>query len=275
MRPAAGRAVAGAQVPGGGNGAGSGRAGAAAVVPANGPDGSPEADRSGEIPAAVEAPEGGLAELRHKLRTQRRLRLVTLVSLAAVVLLVLPAFFGIRAMSSDPVFASLDSLQVDDWAEKGPKDQEFGSALCLGECSFREREAQSERPFPETATEYSKALKKAGWAQWNAEACEKPARPEEESHSCWRRDELTLDLFVGLPGCAVDQFAAEQNPLAAEGPVEPQQPGECVGSSVRIKVQNTIADTRGKTDPAPGPLGVTPDTVLPDTDSIFPTPQAS
>ncbi|SDT79603.1 hypothetical protein [Actinoplanes derwentensis] len=226
--------------------------------------------------SADEKAEGGLAELRRKMRTQRRLRLVTLISLAAMVLLVLPVFFGVRAMSTDPVFASLDRLQVDSWAETAPpKDQEFGSALCIEECSFREREAASDRPFPETATEYSEALSKAGWTQWKAAACEKPARPEEESHSCWRLDELTLDLFVGLPGCAVDQFAAELNPLAAEEPVEPQEPGECAGSSVRIKVQNTIVDTRGKTDTAPGPLGETPDTVLPDTDSIFPTPQAS
>lgn len=206
------------------------------------------------------------------MRTQRRLRLVTLVSLAALVLLVLPAFFGIRAMSSDPVFASLDKLTVASWADKAPKDQEFGSALCIGECSFREREAQSEKPFKETATEYSEALTKAGWTQWKAEACEQPAVEDEQSHSCWRNDELTLDLYVTLPGCAVDQFSAEQNPLAA---VEPQQPGECEGSSVRIKVQNTISDTRGKTDTAPGPVGVTPDVKLPDTDSIYPTPEAS
>ncbi|MDR6326336.1 hypothetical protein [Actinoplanes couchii] len=210
------------------------------------------------------------------MRTQRRLRLVTLVSLAALVLLVLPAFFGVRAMSTDPVFASLDRLAVGTWADKAPKDQEFGSALCISECSFREREAASDRPFPETATEYSQALSKAGWTQWTAEACEKPSRPDEESHSCWRQDELTLDLFVGLPGCAVDHFAAELNPPAGEAPVEPQEPGECTGSSVRIKVQNTIADTRGKTDTAPGPLGETPEPTLPDTDSLLsPTPQAS
>ncbi|WP_430780205.1 hypothetical protein [Actinoplanes sp. G11-F43] len=222
-----------------------------------------------------EAPEGGLAGLRYKMRTQRRWRLVTLVSTAVMVLLVLPAFFGVRAMSSDPVFASLDQLPVAEWADKEPQDHEFGSALCIGECSFRERVAASDRPFPETATAYSKALKTAGWTEWKADACEKPASPEEQSHSCWRRDELTLDLFVGLPDCAVDQFAAEQNPAAGEEALEPLEPGECVGSSVRIKVQNTIVDTRGRTDTAPGPLGETPDTVLPDTDSIFPTPQTS
>ncbi|MEU4626008.1 hypothetical protein AB0G04_39280 [Actinoplanes sp. NPDC023801] len=230
------------------------------------------------------APEGGLrgasAELRQKLRTERRLRLITLVSLAALVLLVLPAFFGIRAMTSDPVLASLDSLQVPAWASKNATEFESGNSLCIMECEFRERVTESDQPFAETSKVYTTALKSAGWTERRVAGCpESPIREDEGVYSCWERDELTLDLSVGLPGCAVDQLAAEQNPSAGAEAVEPPVPGECVGSTVRIKVWNAIVDERGKTDTAPGPVGQTPDAVLRTDDSIFqqtqPTPEAS
>jgi hypothetical protein len=218
--------------------------------------------------------------LRRKLRSQRRLRLVTLMSLAALVLLVLPAFFGVRAMSSDPVLASLDALEVPAWASKNDKDFETGNSLCLGVCEFRERVSESDQPFAETTKAYSTALTKAGWAERKVEGCpEMPVKAEEGTYTCWQRDELTLDLAVGLPGCAVDQVSAEGNPQAGEEAPEPIDPASCVGSTVSIKVWNAIEDERGKKDPAPGPQGVQPDAVLPTDDSIFqqtdPTPEAS
>ncbi len=235
-------------------------------------------------PEDDDEPEGGLrgasAELRRKLRTQRRLRLVTLMSLAALVLLVLPAFFGVRAMSSDPVLASLDALDVPAWASKNDKDFETGNSLCLGVCEFRERVSESDQSFAETTKVYAKALTEAGWSERKVEGCpEMPVRAEEGTYTCWQRDELTLDLAVGLPGCAVDQVSAEGNPQAGAEAPEPIDPASCVGSTVSIKVWNAIEDERGKKDPAPGPQGVQPDAVLPTDDSIFqqsdPTPEAS
>lgn len=228
------------------------------------------------VPLKDETAEGGLAELRHKLRTQRRLRLVTLFSLAALVLLALPAFVGLRAASSDPVLASLAALKVPSWAAKDVENQETGSTLCIMECSFRERKAESDRPFKETADVYAAALTKAGWKQRKVEGCpETPVAPEEGTYSCWSRDELTLDLAVGLPGCAVDQISAEQNPTAGAAEALPE-PGACQGSTVRIKVWNKIEDRRGEKETTPGLVGVTPDTVLSTDDPLFsPTPQAS
>ncbi|MBW6440302.1 hypothetical protein KZ829_41925 [Actinoplanes hulinensis] len=228
------------------------------------------------VPLKDETAEGGLAELRHKLRTQRRLRLVTLFSLAALVLLALPAFVGLRAASSDPVLASLAALKVPSWAAKGVENQETGSTLCIMECSFRERKAESDRPFKETAGVYTEALTKAGWKQRKVEGCpETPVAPEEGTYSCWSRDELTLDLAVGLPGCAVDQISAEQNPTAGAAEELPD-PGACQGSTVRIKVWNKIEDRRGEKETTPGLVGVTPDTVLSTDDPLLsPTPQAS
>ena len=106
-----------------------------------------------------------------------------------------------------------------------------------------------------------------------------PVRADEGTYTCWQRDELTLDLAVGLPGCAVDRVSAEQNPQAGAVAPELVDPASCVGSTVSIKVWNAIEDERGKEDPAPGPQGVQPDPVLRPDDSIFqstdPTPQAS
>jgi hypothetical protein len=231
-------------------------------------------------PEGEDGPDGLRAELRHKLRTQRRLRVVTLVSLAALVLLILPAFFGMRAASSDPVLASLDALEVPSWASKNDKDFETGNSLCLGVCEFRERVSESDQSFKETTKVYSEALTKAGWTERKVEGCpEMPVKAEDGTYTCWQRDELTLDLSVGLPGCAVDQVSAEQNPQAGAEAPEPIDPASCVGSTVSIKVWNAIEDERGKTDPAPGPQGVQPDAVLPTDDSIFqqsePTPATS
>ncbi|MDI6103613.1 hypothetical protein QLQ12_33875 [Actinoplanes sp. NEAU-A12] len=269
--------------------AGAGSRGGAPAVPSDGlDDGEPRARQDGRGETGGEAddadPEGGLrgarAELRRKLRTQRQLRLVTLMSLAALVLLVLPAFFAVRATVSDPVFASLDSLDVPAWASGNEKDFKSNSNLCLLECSFRERTADSGQPFAQTTDVYTKALTKAGWTPRKVEGCpEMPVRPEEGTYSCWSRDELTLDLAVGLPNCAVDQVAAELNPVAGAEPPKPADAAACQGSTVVIKVWNAIADQRGKKDTAPGPIGETPNPVLRTDDSILqqtkPTPEAS
>ncbi|AEV87375.1 Collagen alpha-5(VI) chain [Actinoplanes sp. SE50] len=247
------------------------RAGSAAGVPRN---------RTGMDSGPGGEPERGLSELRQKLRSQRRLRLITLTTLAAVVLLVLPAFFGIRAVSSDPVFASLDALNVPSWADQKPDDKNSGSRWCFGDCRFRERTTESQRPFKETTEAYSKALTEAGWSPWKVAGCpESPIKAEEGTYTCWRRDEFTLDLAVGLPGCAVDQVAADALPDAGTDQAEAGTKGaqKCAdGSTVSIKVRDEITDERGKVDQHPGPVGATPDPVLNQNDPLLqPTPQAS
>jgi hypothetical protein len=228
-------------------------------------------------------PEGGLrgagSEFRQKLRTERRLRVIALSTLAAVVLLILPAFFGLRAVTSDPVFASLDSLDVPSWAGKNAQDVGTGSRFCFIECRLRERLADSEHPFKETAQAYATALQKAGWTLWKVKGCpEQKVAAEDGVYSCWKRDEFNLDLFVSLPGCAVDQVAQETLPEAGTDAAEAGAggPGKCVGSTVSIKVQYEIGDERGKVDRNPGPVGETPNPTLDDTDPLLePTPQAS
>ncbi|GIE89192.1 hypothetical protein [Actinoplanes regularis] len=261
----------GASVPPPGNGA--------APVPRNAnAAGSGPLSRTGDEFGAE--PEGSLSELRQKLRTQRRLRLITLTTLAALVLLVLPAFFGIRAVSSDPVFASLDALSVPSWAAQKTKDNGSGSRWCLIDCRFRERVTDSERPFKETTEAYTKALKAAGWTQWKVVDCpESPVKAEEGTYTCWKRDEFTLDLAIGLPSCALDQLALDAYPAAGTEAAEAGEgaPEKCEGSTVSIKVRNEIADDRGKTDKKPGPVGVTPEPVLDENDPLLqqPTPEAS
>jgi hypothetical protein len=209
------------------------------------------------------------------LRTQRRLRVGVLSTLAAVVLLVMPAFFGIRAITSDPVFASLNALNVPSWAAQKAVDEGNGSRWCFLDCRFWERMAESERPPKETAEVYTGALTAAGWESWKVADCpDTPINNDEGSYTCWRRDELTLDLYVSLPGCAVEQITAV--PEGEEATEEDASPPACEGSTVSIKVRNAITDERGKTDTNPGLLGVTPDPVLPTDDSLLsPTPEAS
>jgi integrin beta 3 len=216
-------------------------------------------------------------ELRRKMRTRRRLRVVTLVSLAVVVLVVLPAFFGLRSASRDPVFSSLDALDVPSWSDNQVKDQVSGSRWCFLDCRFRERTAQSDKAFPETTVAYSNALKSAGWQPWKVGECpETPITPDQGTYSCWKRDEFTLDLWVRLPECAVDQVAAQDPAALPAGAVPSQSTKKCVGSTVSIKVQNAISDTRGKPEKNDRPLvGETPDPVLSNDPLLEPTPKAS
>ncbi|WP_250009347.1 hypothetical protein [Actinoplanes sp. M2I2] len=218
--------------------------------------------------------EPGRGGLRQQLRSRRKL---VLLSLAVVVLVVLPAFFGLRAASSDPVFGSLDSLDVPTWATQKVDDQSSGSRWCFIDCTFRERTAESQRPIPETTAAYTSALTSAGWSPWKVADCpEEPLKTGDGTYTCWKRDEFTLDLRVGRPKCEVDQIAANDPALAGSTAPPVTPPGQCVGSSVSIKVWHAIADTRGKPDPQKSPLvGETPDAPIPDDPLLTPTPSAS
>jgi integrin beta 3 len=217
---------------------------------------------------------GASTELRNQMRTRRRLRLVTLLSLAAVVLVVLPAIFGLRSATRDPVFSSLDALSVPSWAASEVKDEVSGSRWCFLDCRFRERVVQSAKPFKETTEAYSAALTAAGWKPWKVAACpEQPIAATDGTYSCWTRDEFTLDLWVRQPECAVDQIAAQDPAVATAAPDPPTK--ACVGSTVSIKVQNAISDVRGKPAPQESPLvGETPDPIISD-DPLLPTPTTS
>ena len=289
-RPADGFGATGARATAGvAGGRGSARVASSAAVGAIAAPGSPIVTPAfpGEDPGVPEDLEGlpggdeqaggGLrSELRRQIRAKRRLRVITLVSLSVVVLGLLPLIFGIRAASRDPVFTSLDALNVPGWAAAQVEDEGSGSRWCFIDCRFRERTAQSSRPYAETAKAYSTALTTAGWQRWKVGDC--PEQPVTDgSYTCWRRDEFTLDLWVGPPECAVDQVAA-QDPAALPPAGSPTTPAtKCVGSTVSIKVQNAITDVRGKTEPKPNPslVGETPDpTLAPDT-SLTPTPAQS
>jgi hypothetical protein len=197
------------------------------------------------------------------------------------VLGLLPLWFGVRAATRDPVFNSLDALDVPSWAAKKVEDRSSGSRWCFMDCRFRERTAQSDQPFAQTDKAYATALRSAGWQPWNVSGCpDQPVSPQDGQYSCWRRDEFTLDLWVRLPECAVDAVAA-QDPAALpktgpDGVVATADPKKCKGSTVSIKVQNAITDQRGKPDgEKPGLTGETPDPVLSNDPLLEPTPSPS
>ncbi|MGX6601189.1 hypothetical protein ACWKSP_03490 [Micromonosporaceae bacterium Da 78-11] len=254
------------------------RASAAVGVPAKGAGSGPSSDVRAQLPGETfTSLRGASSELRKQVRTRRRLRVIMLVSLAVVVLVVLPAIFGLRSLSKDPVFSSLDSLEVPSWAATKVDDQSSGSRWCFLDCTFRERIVQSSREYKETTTAYTSALTAAGWQPWKVAECPEVAvDPANATYSCWRRDEFTLDLWVRLPECAVDQVAA-LDPATVPSAAATAAPPKCFGSTVSIKVSSAITDTRGKPEPAqsPGLVGETPDAVLSDDPLLEPTPKAS
>jgi hypothetical protein len=203
---------------------------------------------------------------------------VTLLSLAVVVLVVLPAIFGLRSLGKDPVFGSVDALGVPAWASQDVHDNGSGSRWCFLDCRFRERIAQSSKPFKETTAAYTSALKKAGWTSWRVSECpETPVAADQGTYTCWKRDEFTLDLWVRQPECAVDQVAAQDPTAQLPTSAATAEPKKCVGSTVSITVRNAISDTRGKPEPKQDkPLvGETPDPVLSNDPLLEPTPAAS
>jgi hypothetical protein len=224
--------------------------------------------------------KGARTELRNQMRSRRRLRMVTLISLAAVVLIVLPVFFGLRSAGRDPVFRSLDALNVPSWAQTKVDDRSSGSQWCFIDCRFRERTADSSKPLKETTAAYDQALRAGGWAPWKVAECpEQPIDPASGTYSCWKRDEFTLDLQVSLPDCAVDALAAQDPAALPSSAVAPtEDPKKCVGSTVSMKVQNAITDTRGKkgSGQTPDLIGETPDPTFSDDPLLgTPTPSAS
>lgn len=183
-----------------------------------------------------------------------------------LVLGALPIYFAIRAATRDPVFNSLDSLAIPPWAAVNVVDQVNGSRWCLIECRFRERMAESERGPEETAQVYEKALADAGWRRWDAELC--PAQPVDGHYTCWRRDELTLDLWVRQPACAQDPLARRPTvaPTDESATPSPEAEEECAGALVSVKVRNAIDDDRIKPEPSfdPSLVGETPDPIVTD-----------
>jgi integrin beta 3 len=255
-------------------------ASAAVAVPSALDDGPATAEA--DDPAGNDAAGGGLgSELRQQLRTRRRLRVVTLVTLSVIVLVLLPLLFSIRATTRDPVFTSLDTLDVPGWAAQKVSDQSSGSRWCFIDCRFRERTAQSQQAFAATDKVYASALTTAGWLPWKVAGCpDQPIAPTDGAYSCWRRDEFTLDLWVRLPECAVDQVAANDPAVlpstGPDGTVPKPPPGKCTGSTVSIKVQNAITDKRGTPDgEKPGLTGETPDPILSNDPLLEPTPSPS
>jgi len=197
----------------------------------------------------------------------------------------LPLYFGIRAATRDPVFNSLDELAVPVWAAVQSTDSVSGSRWCLLDCRFRERTITSERATEETAQVYSAALTDAGWLPWKADLC--PSQPADGQYTCWTRDELTLDLWVRPPACAVDPLSqrptvgpgdesAEDSAGDGAAPVEGGA-AACEGSVVSVKVRNAISDDRAQPQPSidPSLTGEDPDPIFTDDPLLDPTTEPS
>ncbi|HEY8534437.1 MAG TPA: hypothetical protein VIL44_11320 [Micromonospora sp.] len=239
----------------------------AAVRPAVAPQDGRTDGAGPESAEGARRPTGLRSELRRQIREERRFKTLALLMVCLVVLGALPLYFAIRAATRDPVFTSLDSLNIPSWAAVNVVDQVNGSRWCFIECRFRERMAESERGPEETAQIYEKALADAGWQRWDVELC--PAQPVDGHYTCWRRDELTLDLWVRQPACAQDPKAKRPTiaPTDDSTPAASPSPEEtCAGALVSVKVRNAIDDDRIKPVPSfdPSLVGETPDPIITD-----------
>ncbi|KKK05587.1 hypothetical protein [Micromonospora sp. HK10] len=182
------------------------------------------------------------------MRERQRLRLGILALVSLVLLGAVPLFFGLRTLSHDPVFDTLDALEVPAWASTSAVDNVSGSRWCLQDCRLRERTVKSEKPWKETAQAYEQALGRDGWRRWKVDRC-----PEQKdvkgSYTCWRRDELTLDLWVRDPTCVPPPVDGEPAPTPAPTPAAEK----CAGSLVSVKVRNAIDDERTGPQPTTDP----------------------
>jgi hypothetical protein len=235
------------------------------------------------LAAGVQAIRGARSEVRRQLREQQRLRMWTLVTLVVAVVGALPFYFMLRAATRDPVITSLDALSVPGWAVANKTDNITGSRWCLLDCRYRERTADSNRPIADTAKVYRQALLAAGWSQMTSVPGCEPVQEKVSDHSCWRRDEFTLDLSVNEPACMQDALrrrpkievtpsttpsAGEPSPSASGSSSASPPADDCSGSVVQIKVFNAIDDVRLRWSPEP--------TLEPNlTDEDLETPSAS
>lgn len=238
--------------PGPGNAATPAAARAAVVVPPGEPagprpaaGGAPRPGGPGPDDSGAEA--GGLrgarSELRRQMRERTRLRLGILALVSLVLLGAVPLYFGMRTLSRDPVFDTLDALAVPAWAQSNTVDNVSGSRWCLQDCRLRERSVESEQGWKETVAVYEKALTGDGWRRWKVDRC--PDEKVPGSYTCWRRDELTLDLWVRDRTCTPPPVDGAPAPTAPATPAA----AECTGSLVSVKVRNAIDDER--TGPTP------------------------
>ncbi|WP_181572757.1 hypothetical protein [Micromonospora robiginosa] len=205
------------------------------------------------------------------MRERRRLRMAVLALVSLVLLGAVPLYFGMRTLSRDPVFDTLDALDVPSWAATKTVDNVSGSRWCLQDCRLRERAVESDQGWKQTVAVYEQALAKDGWQRWKVDRC--PEEKVEGSYTCWRRDELTLDLWVRDPTCTPPPVDGEPAP---SGPPAPAA-AKCTGSLVSVKVRNAIDDERTGPTPTTDPslTGEDPYPTLTDDPLGEPTPSPS
>ena len=224
---------------------------------------------------------GARTELRNRMRSRRRLRVVTLMSLAVVVLVVLPAFFGLRVGRQGPgvrLARRAGRAVLGGERGRGPDQRQpvVLPRLPVPGADAPARSGRSRRPPRPTRTALTDGRLAAVEGRRVPGAADRPGGRHLQLLAARRVHSgpagaacPTARWTAGRAGpgrAAVDRRGAATT-----------DPKKCVGSTVSIKVQNAITDTRGKPEPKQSPdlVGETPDPTLSDDPLLTPTPAAS
>jgi len=202
-----------------------------------------ETGLTGEIPNMAMAGPSAVSKrvaLRRQARAAQQLKMLTLGLVALIVLGAIPLYLGVRAATKDPVFESLNALDLPDWADGEHTDASDGSRWCIKQCRFRERTWQSARAPDETQVAYDHALREAGWRPRTKDC----PTADEGAMTCWHRDEYLLDMWVRAPICETPPPRPTSGATPSAG-AAPAAPATCPGALVTVKVQNSSTYQRG------------------------------
>jgi hypothetical protein len=178
------------------------------------------------------------AELRKHLRVRQQLKSVTLTLMVLLLLAAYPVYLFVQSLAQDPVFSSLDALDLPDWSAYAYEDAADGSRWCIDNCRFRSRTWMSERGPDETQAAYVEALNDGGWRTYVG-PCQQTA--DDSVITCWKKDEYVMVMHVRAPLCEAPPSRAPLPGATESAPPEPTETRpSCPGAYVTMYISNAI-----------------------------------
>jgi integrin beta 3 len=178
------------------------------------------------------------AELRKHLKVRQQLKSVTLTLVVLMLLAAYPVYLFVQSLAQDPVFSSLDALDLPEWSAYSYEDAADGSRWCIENCRFRSRTWMSEKGPDETQVAYVQALNSGGWRPYDG-ACQQTA--DDSVITCWQKDEYVMVMHVRAPLC---EAPPPRDPLPGATESTAPEPTDtrpaCPGAYVTMSISNAI-----------------------------------